>query len=87
VKNNYSLSLISDVIKNIRTKKVFVKIDLRWEYNNLKIKEGDQWKVAFTTPEELFESTVMFFELTNFLVTFQAMMNELLKDLINTEKV
>ena len=49
MKNNYLLPLISDVIKNIRTKKVFVKIDLRWEYNNLKIKKRDQWKVVFTT--------------------------------------
>ena len=38
-------------------------------------------------PEGSFEPTVMFFELTNSLATFQAMMNELLRDLINTEKV
>ena len=29
IKNNYSLSLISDIIKNIGTKKVFTKLDLR----------------------------------------------------------
>ena len=39
------------------------------------------------TPEELFELTVIFFGLTNSLATFQAMMNELLRDLINTGKV
>ena len=43
--------------------------------------------MAFTTPEGLFESLVMFFDLTNSPVTFQAMMNELLRDLINTGKV
>ena len=43
--------------------------------------------MAFTTPEGLFEPTVMFFGLTNSLATFQAMMNELLRDLINTGKV
>jgi len=43
--------------------------------------------VAFTTPEESFEPTVMFFGLTNSPATFQAMMNELLRDLINIEKV
>jgi len=43
--------------------------------------------VVFTTPEESFEPTVMFFGLTNSPVTFQAMMNELLRDLINTGKV
>ena len=42
VKNNYPLPLILDVIKNIGTKKVFTKIDLRWRYNNVRIKEGDE---------------------------------------------
>jgi len=87
VKSNYPLSLISDVLENIGTKKVFMKMDLRWEYNNVRIKEGDEWKAAFTTPEGSFEPTVMFFRLTNSPATFQAMMNELLRDLINTGKV
>jgi len=56
-------------------------------YNNVRIKEGDEWKAAFTTPEGSFEPTVMFFGLTNFPATFQAMMNELLRDLVNTGKV
>ena len=68
-------------------KKLFTKMDLRWGYNNIRIKKGDEWKVVFTTPEGSFESTVMFFGLTNSPVTFQAMMNELLRDLINTGKV
>ena len=53
----------------------------------MRIKEGDKWKVVFTTLEGSFEPTVMFFGLTNSPATFQTMMNELLRDLINTEKV
>ena len=53
----------------------------------MRIKEGDEWKAAFTTLEGSFEPTVMFFRLTNSPATFQAMMNELLRDLINTGKV
>jgi len=87
VKNNYLLPLISDIIKNIGTKKIFMKIDLRWGYNNIRIKEEDGWKTAFTTSEGSFEHTVMFFGLMNLLATFQTMMNELLRDLINTEKI
>ena len=87
IKNNYPLPLISDVVENIGTKKIFTKMDLRWGYNNVQIKEGDKWKVVFTTPEGSFEPTVMFFRLTNSPVTFQMMMNKLLRDLINTEKV
>jgi len=74
-------------LENIGTKRVFTKIDLRWGYNNVRIKERDKWKAAFTTSERSFEPTVMFFRLTNSPATFQAMMNELLQDLINTGKV
>ena len=42
VKNNYPLPLILDIIKNIGTKKVFTKIELRWGYNNMRIKEEDE---------------------------------------------
>ena len=35
IKNNYTSPLISDVVKNIGTKKVFTKIDSRWGYNNV----------------------------------------------------
>ena len=76
-----------DVLENIGTKKLFTKMDLRWGYNNVRIKEGDEWKAAFTMPEGSFEPTVMFFGLTNSPATFQAIMNELLRDLINTGKV
>jgi len=87
IKNNYPLPLISDVLENIGTKKVFTKMDLIWGYNNVRIKEGDKWKAAFTIPERSFEAMVIFFKLTNLLATFQAMMNELLRNLINTGKV
>ena len=53
----------------------------------MRIKEGNEWKVAFMTPKRSFEPTVMFFGLTNSPATFQTMMNELLRDLINTGKV
>jgi len=87
VKNNYPLPLISDIVENIGTKRVFTKMDLQWRYNNIRIKERDEWKMAFTTPEGLFEPTVMFFGLTNSPATFQTIMNEILQDLINTGKV
>ena len=42
IKNNYLLPLISNVVENIGMKKVFTKMDLRWGYNNMRIKEGDK---------------------------------------------
>ena len=53
----------------------------------MRIKKGDEWKAVFTTPEGSFESTVIFFGLTNSPAIFQAMMNKLLRDLINIGKV
>jgi len=76
-----------DEIKNIGTKKIFTKMNLRWRYNNMRIKKEDKWKVAFMTPEGSFEPTIMFFGLMNLPATFQAIINELLKDLINMGKV
>jgi len=53
----------------------------------VRIKEGDEWKGVFTIHVGSFEPTVMFFGMTNSLATFQAMMNEILRDLINKGKV
>ena len=66
---------------------MFTKMDLRWGYNNVRIKEGDKWKAAFSMPEGSFEPTVMFFRLTNSPTTFQAMINDLLRDLVVEEKI
>ena len=87
VKNNYPLPLITELIDNMGSKKVFTKMDLRWGFNNMRIKEGDEWKGAFTMHIGSFEPTVMFFGMTNLPATFQAMINEILKDLINEGKV
>ena len=65
IKNNYPLPFISDIVENIGTKKVFIKMDLWWGYNNVRIKEGDEWKVVFMILERLFELIVMFFRLIN----------------------
>jgi len=87
IKNNYPLPLITELIDNMGSKKVFTKMDLRWGFNNVRIKEGDEWKGAFTTHISSFEPTIMFFGMMNSPATFQAMMNEILRDLINEGKV
>jgi len=81
------LLLISDLIDTIGTKKVFTKIDLYWRYNNVQIKEGDEWKTVFTMYLGVYKSTVMFFSLTNSPATFQAMINDILRDLIDIENI
>jgi len=53
----------------------------------VRINEGDEWKAAFTTHVGLFEPVVMFFRMTNSPAMFQAMMNKILRDMINKGKV
>ncbi|GLB33349.1 putative retrotransposable element tf2 155 kda protein type 1-like [Lyophyllum shimeji] len=82
VKNRYPLPLISELINNLRGARYFTKLDVRWGYNNVRIKEGDEWKATFRTNRGLFEPLVMFFGLTNSPATFQTMMNDIFRDLI-----
>jgi transposase InsO family protein len=81
-KNRYPLPIIDDLIHRLKGAKYFTKLDVRWGYNNVRIKEGDEWKAAFRTNRGLFEPLVMYFGLTNSPATFQTMMNEIFQDLI-----
>ena len=83
IKNSYPLPLISDIVGKLKKAKWFTKLDVRWGYNNVRIKEGDEWKAVFRTNRGLFEPLVMFFGLTNSPATFQTMMNSSFKDLID----
>ena len=60
---------------------MFTKIDLIWGYNNIHIKEGDNWKAAFICHRGAFKLLVMFFGLYNSPSTFQTMMNEIFADM------
>ena len=68
------LPLIKEVIDKLKEAKYFNKLDLIWGYNNVWIKEGDEWKAAFLTNKELFKPQVMYFGLYNSPRTFQRMM-------------
>jgi hypothetical protein len=83
IKDAYNLPLISDLLLRLRQYRLFTKMDVRWGYNNVRIKEGDEWKAAFSTPFGAFEPTVMFFGLCNSPSTFQRMMNEYFWDYIS----
>ncbi len=79
--NRYPLPFILDLISQVQDAHIFTKFDVRWGYNNIRIKAGDEEKGAFKTKYGLFEPLVMFFGLTNSLSTFQTMMNHIFHDL------
>ncbi|KAI5115195.1 hypothetical protein M0805_006798 [Coniferiporia weirii] len=87
IKNAYPLPLISELMDKLKGAKYFTKLDLRSGYNNIRIKDGDQWKAAFKTPRGLFEPTVMFFGLCNSPATFQAFMDDTFCIVILEDKV
>ena len=82
IRNQYLLPLISELIANLSSAHIFSKLDVRWGYNNVRIKEGDEHKAAFKTKYGLWEPTVMFFGLTNSLATFQAMMDSIYRPVV-----
>ena len=80
IKNTYPLPLISELIDKLKGAKYFTKLDVQWGYNNVRIKDGDQWKAAFKTNRGLFKPMVMFFGMCNSPATFQTMMDHIFKD-------
>jgi hypothetical protein len=76
IKNKYPLPKIKDLFDQPNGAKVFSKIDLRTGYHQLKVRESDIPKTAFTTRYGLFEYTVMSFGLTNAPAYFMNLMNK-----------
>ena len=77
-RDTYPLPLIPDLIQQIEDAWVFTKFDVRWGYNIIRIKEGDQWKAAFKTCFGTFQPEVMYFGMSNSPPTFQMFMNMIL---------
>ena len=80
IKNRYPLPLISELVDKLKKARYFTSLDIRWGYNNVRIKEGDEWKGAFICNRGLFEPVVMYFGMSNLPATFQSYMNDIFED-------
>jgi hypothetical protein len=69
-------------VNQLQGMKYFMKLNIRWGYNNVCMKEGNEWKAAFCMNWGLFKPLVMFFRLMNSPSTFQTMMNDIFHNLI-----
>jgi hypothetical protein len=73
----------TDLIEKLKGAKIFSKMDIRWGFNNIRIKEGDEWKTAFRTSRGQYKNLVMPFGLMNAPAVFQEFMNAIFRDVID----
>ncbi len=83
VKFRYPLPLVPAALEQLRQANYYTKLDLRNAYNLIRIREGDEWKTAFSTTSGHYEYLVMPFGLANSPSVFQAFMNDIFRDMLD----
>ena len=82
-KNQYPLSLISNLLDSPHKAHIYTKINFQHTYHLVCIAKGDEWKTTFHTHYGAFKWSVMPFELTNAPATFQCFMNNVFSNLLD----
>lgn len=83
IKNRYPLPLMTTAFELLQGATIFTKLDLRNAYHLVRVREGDEWKTAFNTPTGHYEYKVMPFGLVNAPAVFQALINDVLREMLD----
>jgi hypothetical protein len=78
IKNRFPMPLVNEILDELASAKFFTSLDMTAGYHQIRMKSGDEFKIAFKTHHGHYEFKVMPFGLTNTPATFQCAMNSLL---------
>ena len=83
IKNRNASSLIRDTLARLCKIKIYSKFDIIATFNEIRMREEDEKKIAFLIRYDLFEYVVMSFDLCNASDTFQVFINNTLREYLN----
>ena len=83
IKNRYPLPFINESLDRLGRAKKFIQLDLTSAYHQMRIKEGNKWKIVFWTRYGHFEYQVILFGLSNTPASFQGYINKILAKKLN----
>lgn len=78
IKNRFPMPLVNEILDELASAKFFTSLDMTAGFHQIRMKSGDEFKIAFKTHHGHYEFKVMPFGLTNTPATFQCAMNSLL---------
>jgi hypothetical protein len=82
-KIRYLLALVSGLLEQVGSAKIFTKIDLRGAYNLVQVKDGDEWKTTFCSRYGHLKYSAMPFGLNNAPAVFRYMMNDIFQEYLD----
>ena len=83
IKDRYPIPLIKETLERLAKAKFYTKLDIVAAFNNLRIKEGDEWMTAFITRYGLYQYKVMPFGLCNGPASWQRYMNDMMHEYLD----
>ena len=83
IKNKCSFFLIDETLNYLMSVVYFIKFNLKNAYHRIKIYKNNEWMTTFRIRYNYFKYAVMFFKLVNASVTFQTLINKILRELMN----